>query len=69
MMRHNLIFRVGLAALASSLLACSPPEPKETSVIGEPLQQALDRAESVEATLNEHAEAMRRELEEAEGRR
>lgn len=65
MMRHNLL----IGALAITLLGCSPPEPKEASVIGEPLQQALDRAEALEQTMNERAEATRRELEEAEGAR
>lgn len=62
-MRHILL----LGLLASVVVACSPPEPKETSVIGEPLQRALERAESVGATLDERADALRRELEEAEG--
>jgi hypothetical protein len=64
-MRHNLALSVCAIGL---LCACAKPEPKEQSVIGEPLQRALERAESVEATVQEHADEMRRRLEEAEGR-
>jgi hypothetical protein len=56
-----------MGGLAATLLACSPPEPKDTSVIGEPLQRALDRAEAVELTVTDRAKSMRRELEQAEG--
>ena len=63
MMRHN----IALGVLAAALAACAPPEPKDASVIGEPLERALERAEAVQDTLNEHSEALRRELEEAQG--
>jgi hypothetical protein len=69
-MRHNL----ALLALACGLLGCQPgaPEPEpdaepRTSVIGEPLHEALDRAESVQQTLDAQARALRRQVEEAEG--
>jgi hypothetical protein len=64
-MRHNLI--PSLCALVL-LCACAKPEPKEQSVIGEPLQRAMERAESVEDTLQQRAADMRRQLDEAEGR-
>lgn len=64
-MRHNVI--PCLCALVL-LCACTKPEPKEQSVIGEPLQRALERAESVEDTLQQRATEMRRQLEDAEGR-
>jgi len=57
-----------------ALGACSSeqPEPERSSerpssVIGDPLHNALDRAESVQGTLDEHAAEMRRQLEAAEG--
>jgi hypothetical protein len=75
-MRHNL---AGLT-LVCLLLGCQPSAPapapapapeaetgQRQSVIGAPLHEALERAESVQQTLDTHAEAMRRELEEAEG--
>jgi hypothetical protein len=61
---------------AIALCACSSetstPEPaadneRPSSVIGDPLHQALDRAESVQNTLDDRAADMRRRLEEAEG--
>jgi|AP12_2_1047962.scaffolds.fasta_scaffold42384_1 outer membrane lipoprotein-sorting protein len=64
-MRHNLFLCLSALVLLS---ACAKPEPKEQSVIGEPLQRAMERAESVEATLQQHADDMRRRVEEAEGR-
>ena len=64
-MRHHIVI-----GLAGALLACAPPAPEDPSVIGEPLQQALDRAESVEQELRQQADSLRRELEDAErGRR
>jgi len=62
-MRHQLL----AAALVLLPLACTP-EPKERSEIAAPLHEALDRAEAVGQTLEEHARDLRRELEEAEGR-
>jgi len=65
--------RIGLALLAAIpvlLSACAEPEDsaERASVIGEPLQQSLERAEGVEATVLQQAEDTRRRIEEAEGR-
>jgi len=67
---RNLYFLIVVAALA----ACSSeqPEPEQSnerpsSVIGDPLHSALDRAESVQGTVDEHAAELRRQLEAAEG--
>ncbi len=65
-----------LTAACSVLAACSsdspPPEAaasqeRPASVIGDPLHQALERAESVQGTLDARAADMRQRLEEAEG--
>jgi uncharacterized lipoprotein YmbA len=67
---RNLFFLIAAAVLA----ACSTeqPEPAQSnerpsSVIGDPLHDALDRAQSVQGTLDEHAAEVRRQLEAAEG--
>jgi hypothetical protein len=57
--------------MVASLCGCggNGPEPARQprqSVIGEPLQQALDRAESVQDTVDEHAAQLREQLEAAE---
>ena len=58
-MRHN-IFVIAVLVL---LGACSKPETPEQSVIGEPLHRALERAESVQGTLDARAAEMRDRLE------
>ena len=62
-------------AVAVLLAACGgePPEPVDTderpaSVIGDPLHRALDRAESVQDTLDDRAAELRNRLEREEGR-
>ena len=60
---------------AGALGACGgsdAPEPTQTaerpaSIIGDPLHNALERAESVQGTVDEHAAQMRRQIEAAEG--
>jgi hypothetical protein len=55
--------------MAASLSGCGGDEPEPAtrqSVIGEPLQQALDRAESVQDTVDAHAAQLREQLEAAE---
>lgn len=53
--------------VAFSLTACdSESEESSASVIGEPLHQALDRAESVQETLDDRAAELRERLEAAE---
>lgn len=42
-------------------------EPPAASVIGDPLHQALERAESVQGTVDAQAAEQRRRIEEAEG--
>jgi hypothetical protein len=64
-MRIELLLMAGLASL---VVACSEPEPADHSVIGEPLQQALDRASGVEDLMQEEAAELRRRIEEDEGR-
>jgi hypothetical protein len=68
--------RIAIFCAALALGACgsetSTPEPvandeRPSSVIGDPLHQALDRAESVQGTIDDRAADMRRRLEEAEG--
>ena len=60
-MRHLL-----LMGFVSLQLACARPAPEDPSVIGESLQQALDRAEALEPALEQQADRLRRELEHAE---
>ena len=53
--------------VAFGLTACdSESEEPPASVIGEPLHQALDRAESVQETLDARAAELRQRLEEPE---
>lgn len=69
-MRHNLASLVLVCVLLGCQPSAPPPEADAAprrSVIGEPLHEALDRAESVQQTLDAQAKAMRRQLEEAEG--
>jgi len=64
-----------LVSAAIVLAACSSEsEPQRSvsdepapSVIGDPLHRAVERAESVQATLDEHAAQLRRQVEESEG--
>ena len=76
-MRNRLIL---LAAIPSLIMACTGSEPADSSaperpaasiddsVIGAPLNDALERARGVEDTLREAQEERRRQLEAAEGR-
>jgi hypothetical protein len=73
-MRYDWLLLIGAAAL---VVACGGPEAPQAqdaaeaprqSVIGEPLHQALDRAEGVQSLVDEQAEETRRRIEEAEGR-
>lgn len=68
------IWIAAAAALLIGLSACSseqnePPvsDERPSSVIGDPLHQALDRAESVQDTLDARASDLRQQLEQAEG--
>jgi hypothetical protein len=63
-----------LLFLAGALAACSTEAPEPTrsdepppSVIGDPLHRALDRAESVQDTLDEREADLRERLQQAEG--
>lgn len=71
----NLSSRLSMLCAAALLAACgseSAPEPPASeeaghSVIGDPLQQALERAESVQGTVDARAAELRERVEEAEG--
>ena len=65
-MKHNVRVWSLAVVLGFTLAACAREKPPEDSVIGAPLQQALDRAESVQDTLDAQAAEMRRRIEEAE---
>ena len=73
---RNMTLAVTMTAACIALAACSsestPPEAagsqeRPASVIGDPLHQALDRAETVQGTLDDRAADMRQRLQEAEG--
>lgn len=69
-MRRRCWYVLG-AFMAASLCGCGGNEPEPApqtrqSVIAEPLQQALDRAESVQDTVDAHAAQLREQLEAAE---
>lgn len=66
-LRATALFMVlGLSACGSETTEPAADE-RPASVIGDPLHQALERAESVQDTLDERAEDLRRRLEAAEG--
>jgi hypothetical protein len=58
---------VGLSACSGETNQSSTSDERPASVIGDPLHQALDRAESVQGTLDERAADLRQRLDEAEG--
>lgn len=43
-----------------------PAQEKDTSTVFDPLTDTLDRAEAVQDTVNQHAEDLRRQVEEQE---
>lgn len=52
------LFTVGLASVAIS--ACSPPD--KSPKIAESQREALDKAQAVQATINQHTEAQKQQL-------
>ena len=62
--------RVLLVLIASILVACggdTEDNEENKDPIGASYHESLDKAENVEAIVEEHAEAQRKEIEEAEG--
>ena len=58
---------IGLSACGGERSEPQAADERPPSVIGDPLHQALDRAESVQDTLDERASDLRQRLEQAEG--
>lgn len=73
-MRNQLIMFLSISVLAAACGKSESSEPAqaeapptiEDSVIGAPLNRALERARGVEATVQQQAEEQRRKIEEAE---
>lgn len=61
------LLTLGACAGESSAPAPEVAEERPSSVIGDPLHRALDRAESVQGTLDDRAAELRQRLDEAEG--
>jgi hypothetical protein len=59
--------RIILAVIALAVVACSDDTKTAEDPIGESYHEALDKADEVEAIVEEQAEATRKKLEEAEG--
>ena len=63
---------IAILCFAGALVACGSDSQDETaeeprpSVIGDPLQRSLERAEAVQDTIDERASELRQRLEEAE---
>ena len=66
-MAAAVVLLIGLSACGSERSEPPVSDERPSSVIGDPLHQALDRAESVQDTLDERATNLRQQLEEAEG--
>jgi len=63
-MRKHSLFVITLFTIVLALAgisACSPPD--KTPKIAESQRQALDKAKTVEATINQQAEAQKKQLE------
>ena len=58
---------IGLSACGGERSEPQVSDERPSSVIGDPLHQALDRAESVQDTLDDRASDLRQRLEQAEG--
>lgn len=66
-MNAVILLIAGVAACSSGSDEAPVSEERPSSVIGDPLHQALDRAESVQDTLDERAADLRQRLEQTEG--
>ena len=53
--------------IAFVAVACTSDTEESKDPIGESYHESLDKAEDVEAIMNEHADTTRKEIEEAEG--
>ena len=61
------VLALGACSSETSEPEAAADNERPPSVIGDPLHQALERAESVQTTLDDRAADMRRRLEEDEG--